>query len=155
MVNGTDLGLPTDETMSCLNPANAEYFTTIDEAHCNPMTPIKLKIKIKNPNAFEIVIKRSTEMIFNGESNFPIDTFFNTPLLPKHTREVIYEGFFDSCNATASITPVNLRVKTPPKKVRSKKLNGGCKCIIYFCSIFLIMISLSNRVISSPLFPPQ
>jgi len=58
MVNGTDLGLPTDETMSCLNPANADSFATIDEAHCNPMTPIKLKIKLNNPNAFEIVIKR-------------------------------------------------------------------------------------------------
>jgi len=111
MVNGTDLGLPTDETMSCLNPANADSFATIDEAHCNPMTPIKLKIKLNNPNAFEIVIKRSTHITFNGDSILPIGTFSNHALiLPKRTREVIYEGFFDSCNDTANTISVNLRV---------------------------------------------
>jgi len=131
MVNGADLGLLTDETMSCLNPANADFFATIDEAHCNPRTPIKLKIKVNNPNAFKIAIKRSTELIFNGASFFPFDTISKTLILPRHTHEVICEGVFDSCSATASTTSIILRVKSG--KGRNKK-HGGCKCIIYFCS---------------------
>jgi len=121
--------------MSCLNPANAEYFATIDQAHCSTKMPIKLKFKVKNTNDFEIAIKRSTEIIFNGESIFPLDTFFNTPLLPKHTRKVLYKGVFDSCNATASTTSIILRVKSG--KGWNKK-HGSCKCTHLFLFIFLI-----------------
>jgi len=138
IVNGTDLGLPsTDETMSCLDPANTDYFATIDQAHCSTKTPIKLKIKVKNTNDVEITIKRSTRITFNGESISLIDTFFNTTLLPKHTREVIYEGFFDSCNAAASTTSIILRVKSGKGK---NKNHGGCKCTHLFMFIFFITI---------------
>ena len=125
IVKGKTIGLP-DEKMDCIS-TDGEYFPTIDETHCNPETPLKLKFEVENLNLFKILIKRSTQITFNGVSIFPFDTFFNTPLLPKHTREVIYEGVFDSCNATASTTSIILRVKSVKAKGRAK-IHGGCKC---------------------------